>query len=265
MQKNRKTKKLSDDEQYELDKILNHQLETHNHTTEKNNIQSILKEIHIDIKCKSENQKKLINSIKEKEITICEGVPGTGKSYLACAEVLKLLKTDSKYKKIVLAKSVTTLKDEEIGYIKGTVFDKISYSFYSFTGNIEKLIGKSLLNKLMEFELIEYLPLAFIRGVSIDNSLIVIDEAQNITLDNMRTIMTRIGENSKLIILGDTRQIDIKNKKLSSLSKIMNKFENKDDFGIVRLTKEDIVRHRLIGMIEDIFDELEQENNKNNH
>ena len=260
MARNRKTKKLSDEEQMEFDKIVSHQLENHHNSEQKNTVQSILKQIHIDIKCKSENQKKLVNSIKENEITICEGVAGTGKSYLACAEVLKLLKTNPIYKKIVLVKSVTTLDSESIGYIKGSFDEKISYPFFSFTGNMEKLIGKSLLTKLRELELIEYLPLTFVRGVSIDNSLIVIDEAQNISVDNMRTIMTRIGDNSKLIILGDTRQIDMKNKKDSSLSRIMLKFENLDDFGIVRLGKEDIVRHRLIGMIEDIFDEIEIEN-----
>lgn len=260
MARNRKTKKLSDEEQMEFDKIVSHQLENHHNSEQKNSIQSILKQIHIDIKCKSENQKKLVNSIKEKEITICEGPPGSGKTFLSCAEALLLLKNNyPTYKQIILLKSVTTLDGESLGYLKGDINSKLDPIMYSYTGNFEKLIGHNLYSKLLENNLIKELPLGYIRGLTFSESIVILDETQNVSLENIRTFLTRIGT-SKYILLGDKKQIDIKNKKISSLDKIMNKFEKFSDFGVIRLGKEDIVRHRLISMIEDIFDEIESEN-----
>jgi phosphate starvation-inducible PhoH-like protein len=259
----RKNKKLSDEEQVELDIILKKQYENKQNSGQLNTIQSVLRQIKLDIKCKSENQKKLINCIKEKEIIICDGLPGTGKTFLTCAEALRLLKNNPIYKKIILVKSVTTLKDEELGFIKGDVSAKMEPVMYSFTGNFQKLIGKELYQKLKDLDLVEEQPIAYLRGLSIDNAIVLIDEAQNISVENMRTIMTRIGENSKFIILGDKKQVDIKNKKNSSLSKIMEKFENYSDFGIVRLGKEDVVRHRLINMIDEVFDEIDKETIEN--
>ena len=252
MSKNRRTKKLSKEEQSEVEKLLDKQITEYTNSLEGNSVHGLLKKIHIDIKCKSENQKKLINSIREKEVTICDGLAGCGKTFLSCAEALKLLKNNyPTYKKIVIVKSVTTLVGEEIGYIKGSVDEKLSLPFYSFTGNFEKLIGKELFRLLKEKEFVQEIPIAYLRGVTWDSSIIIIDD--------MKTIMTRIGENSKLIILGDVRQIDIK-KHNSSLSKIMDKFEPYEDFGIVRLGKEDIVRNKLISIIDDVFDSIEKEN-----
>lgn len=257
MSKNRRTKKTSKDEQIDINSMIDHQLGEHKESFHNGSIPNILKQIHIDVKCKSENQKKLVSSIKDKEVTICDGLAGCGKTFLSCAEALKLLKNNyPMYKKIVIVKSVTTLKDEELGFIKGSVDEKLSLPFYSFTGNFEKLIGKELFRSLKEKEMIQEIPIAYLRGVTWDSSIIIVDEAQNITVDNMKTIMTRIGENSKLIILGDVRQVDIK-KHNSSLSKIMDKFELYDDFGIVRLGKEDIVRNKLISIIDEVFEDIE--------
>jgi phosphate starvation-inducible PhoH-like protein len=220
---------------------------------------SALEAIKIHIKCKSENQKKLINSIKTKDVTICSGLAGTGKTYLSCAEALYILKNNPKIKKIVIVKSVTTLKEEEMGFLKGSLAEKMEPVMYSFTGNFEKLIGKDLYNSLKIEGLIEEKPIAYVRGITIDNAIVVIDECQNITVDNMRTLLTRIGEDSKYILLGDERQIDMKDKRKSSLKIVMDKFEKYPEFGIIRLGKEDVVRHRLINLIEDVFNEIDEE------
>lgn len=263
MTKNRRTKKISKDEQFEIDRILEKQMDEHKTSSQSGSIQSLLNQIRIDIKCKSENQKKLINSVKEKTVTICDGLAGCGKTFLSCAEALRLIKNNyPTYKKIVLVKSVTTLKDEELGFLKGDLKTKMEPVMYSFTGNFKKLIGKDLFEKMKNAELIEELPIAYLRGLTIDDSIVIIDETQNISLDNMRTIMTRIGENSKYIILGDVKQIDLKNKKNSSLSRIMDKFEKHSDFGVVRLGKEDIVRHKLIAVIDEVFDSIDKENHE---
>lgn len=220
--------------------------------------QKLFNLIKVNIKHKTLNQKKLTDSIKKNEITICNGLPGTGKTFLACAEALKLLKNVQKYKRIILIKSVITLKNEEIGFLKGNMDEKMEPYIDSFMDNFRKLIGKSRINKLKDLGLLEVLPIAFARGRSIDNSIIIIDEAQNISMENIRTLMTRIGSNSKMIILGDVRQKDIKNKKDSSLEIIIDKFKNIDGFGTVSLTNpNDVVRNPIIKIIEEVFDELE--------
>lgn len=212
----------------------------------------------VNYKCRTQNQGKLRESIRNNEITIVSGLPGTGKTYIACAEALKLIKSKPKYKKILLVKSVTQLKGEELGHLPGDLNEKFDPYLGSFIDNFEKIIGESLTRKLRELGLINIQPLAFVRGRSIDNTIIVVDEAQNITLDNMRTLMTRIGDNSKMIILGDVKQKDLRNKKDSSLEVIIDRFKNMENFGCVELRDpEDVVRNPIIKVIEETFDLLE--------
>jgi len=219
--------------------------------------QKLFNLIKINIKHKTLNQKKLTDSIKKNEITICNGLPGTGKTFLACAEALKLLKNTQKYKRVVLIKSVTTLKNEEIGFLKGDMDEKMEPYMDSFMDNFRKLIGKTRTNKLKELGLLEILPIAFARGRSIDNSVIIIDECQNISMENIRTLMTRIGSNSKMIILGDIKQKDIRNKNDSSLEVVLEKFKNLPNFGCVELRNpNDVVRNPIIKIIEEVFEKL---------
>lgn len=247
----RKNKKLSEEEINEVE----------NFVQTKRQENRVFPQIKVEVKPKTENQKKLVDSIKSNEIIIASGLPGTGKTFLACAEALKMLKNpDLPYQKIILVKSVTTLKDEEIGFLKGTMEEKMEPFMDSFLDNFNKIIGESLTNRLREQGYIQIKPIAYVRGRSIDKSIIIIDEAQNISLDNMRTLMTRIGDNSKMVILGDVKQKDIRNKKESSLEVVIDKFKNKSGFGTVELrNSEDIVRNPIIKVIEDIFDQLEEE------
>ena len=212
--------------------------------------------IHVNLKCKTANQKVLVNLIKSKDITICSGYPGSGKTYIACAVALELLKNNpQRFKKIVIVKSVTTLKEEEIGFLKGTLKEKMEPFMYSFMGNFEKIIGKSMLENLKANGIIEELPLAYIRGITIDNAIIIVDETQNINKKNLRSITTRLGEDSKMIFLGDEEQIDMKDTTNSSLSYAMRYFKNLDEVGTVFFGEEDVVRHPLIKKIEQIFRE----------
>ena len=212
--------------------------------------------IKVNLKCKNERQKNFVKLIQSKEITICAGPAGTGKTFVACAEALRLLASDPiKYKKIMIVKSVTTLDGEELGFLKGTLKEKLEPIMISFIDNFEKLIGENLTQSLQEAGIIKMLPLAYIRGRSIDNTIIIVDEAQNISLKNMRSTLTRLGENSKMIIIGDTKQIDIKKSSLSSLDKIVNFFKDTAEIGILEFCREDIVRNPLIIKIEEIFDQ----------
>jgi len=219
-----------------------------------------LQNIHIDLKCKNESQKKLIKLINENTITICSGRAGTGKTFIACAQALKLLKTE-KYKKILLVKSVTELEGEGLGHLKGSLEDKLFPYTLSFLDNFNKIIGEDNTKRMVEMGIIEVLPLAFIRGRSIDDSIIIVDESQNITLNNMRSTLTRIGENSKMIITGDSKQIDIKNKKQSSLDIVVEMFKDKEGIGTMYFTTSDIVRSSIVRMVEDEFDIYEEKNN----
>jgi len=216
---------------------------------------NILESIKINIKCKTSNQKNLVKTIKDKEMVICSGLPGTGKTFLSCAVALDLLKKEPKYRKIVIVKSVTTLKDEEIGFLKGSMKEKMEPFMYSFMHNFEKIAGRYNTQCLREAGMIEEMPIAYMRGINIDNSIVIIDEAQNISIDNIRTIMTRLGENSKMIFLGDENQVDMKRRSQSSLEFIIDKFSNFDEVGTIRLDETDVVRNPLIKKIEQIFRE----------
>lgn len=217
-----------------------------------------LTSMSVHYKCKNENQGKVRDSIRNNEITIVSGLPGTGKTFLACAEALKLIKSKPKFKKILLVKSVTQLKGEELGHLPGDIQEKFDPYMGSFVDNFEKIIGESLTNKLRELGLINIQPLAFVRGRSIDNTIIIVDEAQNISIDNMRTLMTRIGDNSKMIILGDVKQKDIRNKKDSSLEIVLDRFNEIEGFGCVELRNpEDVVRNPIIKIIEEVFENIE--------
>ena len=219
-----------------------------------------IQKLKLDYKYKNESQKNLINLINQNKITIAAGPVGTGKTYVACAQALKLLKIDPRFKKIILVKSVTVLEGEEVGFLKGDLKEKMYPFTISFLDNFYKLIGEAMTQIMLDQGFIEVLPLAYIRGRSIDNSIIIVDEAQNITRKNMRSTMTRIGTDTKMIITGDTKQIDMKNSKLSSLDLVVRLFENKPDIGTMKFEVADIVRDPIVKVIEETFDEWEEKN-----
>jgi phosphate starvation-inducible protein PhoH and related proteins len=211
----------------------------------------------IKIIAKNESQKKLINSIKNNEITICAGRAGTGKTFVAMAYAFSLLrKASNRYKKIYLVKSVTTLKGEELGFLKGDLKEKIDPFMWSFYINMEKVILESTVKQLIDTDVIRPFPLAYMRGVSLDDCIIIADEMQNVTLDNSLTLMTRIGSNCKLIVLGDVNQVDMKDKAVSSLRVLVEMFEGVNNMGIIRMDENDEnVRNPLIKIIEEKYAE----------
>ncbi len=204
------------------------------------------------VEFKTENQKIFSDLIKNNEITIGAGFAGSGKTFLACNAALNLLKKEN-FQRIVLIKSVTPLKGEEIGYVKGTIQEKMEPYVYSFMNNFYKIANSEWINRMFQDQTIEIVPLAYCRGVNFDNSIIIVDEAQNITLDNMKTILTRIGYNSKMIIIGDTKQIDLHKKSDNSLSTLLEKFKNVEGFGVLEFGKDDQVRNPIISVIEKIL------------
>jgi phosphate starvation-inducible PhoH-like protein len=128
---------------------------------------------------------------------------------------------------------------------------------YPFISNFHKVIGKPATENLKNNGVIEILPIKFALGVTLDDAIIIIDEAQQISKDNLRTLITRIGNNSKMIFLGDIKQKSVNKREKSALEILIEYFTNIPEIGIVRLGKEDIVRHPIIKKIEDIFDKIE--------
>ena len=200
-----------------------------------------------DFHAKNHKQQQLVNLIEDKEVILATGVAGTGKTYVALATALSLL--GPIYKKVVLVKSVTTLPGEESGFLKGGMEQKMEPFVMSYVWNIDKICGQGSALSLMNKKIVEVLPLAFIRGLSIDNSIVIIDEAQNIDTHTFKTMMTRIGEDSKYIFLGDVEQIDRKKKSESCLQKVMDIFKDSPIIGTIEFTDEDCVRNPIIPKI----------------
>jgi len=185
----------------------------------------------------------------------------THNTFISLALALGLLRAENnKFLKIYLVKSVTTLKGEEIGFLKGDLNEKIEPFIWSFVLNVEKLLPDTKIKSLMENDFIRPFPLAYARGASIDNAIIIADEVQNISIGNMRTLMTRIGEDSKMILLGDSNQIDLRNKDESSLDILLNMFKNVEEIGCISMNDKDVnIRNPIINKIEDKFKEHNDE------
>lgn len=199
--------------------------------------------------CINEEQKEFQNSIIENEITICSGPAGTGKTYCALGTAFSLL--GNKYKKIVIAKSVQVIPGEEIGFIPGDVRNKMEPFIVSYTGNIDKLFNKKgVANDFIKKGLIEILPLTYIRGVTQDNCIVIMDETQNIVPSTFKSIITRIGHNCKFIFLGDTEQIDIKKEKTSCFSKVIEVFKDDSNISVVTLNDSSVRNPIISGILE---------------
>lgn len=201
---------------------------------------------------KTESQRRLVELIDQNEIIVVKGLPGSGKTYVTLATALNLL--GDVYKKIILVKSVVTLPGEEIGFTKGSTQDKMAPVMMSFTWNIDKLLGPNASDELLDKNLLQIIPLAFFRGLSIDSAIVIIDEAQNLSLDLFKTIITRIGENCKYIFLGDTEQIDRKKKAESCLQDIIDWFADSEVIKTFSFTDKDCVRNPKIPLILSILE-----------
>ena len=226
-----------------------------------NEKQDLLSQIKIDLKHKNETQKRLTQSIKNGDVTVCIGPAGTGKTLLSVAEALLLLKTNpDKYHDIKLVKSIVQLKDEDLGTLPGDERDKLKFIMMSFLDAFYQLIGEELTTKLIEVGYIKMEVFGSVRGRSIPNCILLFDEFQNVNDGNAKTLLTRFSENTKVVILGDTNQIDLKRKEDSSLGEIVKMIKSlpqEEGVSIVEFAEEDIVRHRLTKFFVKLFEHPE--------
>jgi phosphate starvation-inducible PhoH-like protein len=211
------------------------------------------------LKCKNKKQKDFSNLITEKEIVIATGPAGVGKSYVAIARALELLQnTSNQYHKIVLINPAVEA-DEKLGYLPGTVREKLDPFVGSSIDIIDKIVGPSNRVKLEEEGILAVGALGFIRGKSIDNTILVMEEAQNMSPAQMKTLLTRIGYNSKFIISGDLDQSDrYSDFRKSGLYDAVQKHSNLDEIGSIEFFESEIVRNPIITKILDNYKKKEE-------
>ena len=203
------------------------------------------------IKVKNVTQFKYIDTIENSTITFGIGPAGTGKTFLAVACAVKMY-TDEKIKKIVLTRPAVEA-GERLGYLPGDLSQKIDPYLVPLFDSLEYFFGNETLQYLIEKRNIEIVPLAYMRGRTLNNACIILDEAQNATVSQIKMFLTRLGEDSKMIITGDETQIDLHNKDFSGLKKTRKSLSNIEEISVVEFKNSDIVRNKIVSKILEVF------------
>ena len=204
----------------------------------------------------SEGQRHYFELLEQKEITVCTGPAGVGKSYIAMnAAVQLLLDPNNSYEKIIIVRPAVEA-EEKLGALPGNVEEKLDPYIFPSYYLLNKIIGKDAREKLKEYDIIEVFALAYMRGMNIDNSILIFEEAQNCTPKQMKLLLTRIGFNSKFFISGDLEQTDrYKDKTQSGLWDAIERLKGIDNIGIYQFDNKDIIRNPIITKILDRYEE----------
>ena len=206
-----------------------------------------------NIKVKNLNQLKYMETIENSTITFGIGPAGTGKTFLAVASAVKMYSSDQ-IKKIVLTRPAVEA-GERLGYLPGDLSQKIDPYLVPLFDSLEYFFGNETLQYLIDKRNIEIVPLAYMRGRTLNDACIILDEAQNAKVSQIKMFLTRLGENSKMIITGDESQIDLINKDFSGLKKTRKSISNIDEISVVEFQNTDIVRNKIVSKILEVFPE----------
>ena len=209
------------------------------------------------VKPKTLGQKKYTDAIQNNTITFGIGPAGTGKTYLAVAMAVRAFR-DEQVSRIILTRPAVEA-GEKLGFLPGDLQDKVDPYLRPLYDAMFDMMGPENFQRNMEKGCIEVAPLAYMRGRTLDDSFIILDEAQNTTPEQMKMFLTRLGFNSKAIVTGDVTQIDLPNAGRSGLIEAVKVLKNIDDIAIMRLTEKDVVRHKLV---QDIITAYERYHNK---
>jgi phosphate starvation-inducible PhoH-like protein len=204
------------------------------------------------VKARTKNQKLLVEQCNNNDIVFAVGPAGTGKTYTAVALAVRALKMRL-VKKIILTRPAVEA-GESLGFLPGDLRDKVDPYLRPLYDALDDMIPGEKLRQFMADRVIEVAPLAFMRGRTLDNAFIILDEAQNATTLQLKMFLTRIGPSAKCIITGDLSQIDLPFHQKSGLSRSINLLKHIRGIGVVRLTAEDVVRHRLVKEIIKVYD-----------
>ena len=205
------------------------------------------------IKARSENQQKLIDTYNDCDMVFAVGPAGTGKTYLSIALAVKALK-EKTAKKIILSRPAVEA-GEKLGFLPGDMKDKIDPYLQPLYDALEDMLPQVKLQEMMEHHVIQIAPLAFMRGRTLSDAVVILDEAQNTTPQQLRMFLTRMGWNTKMIITGDTSQIDLPRSQKSGLIEALEILKDIKGIGIVTLDQKDIVRHKLVTRIVNAYEQ----------
>lgn len=197
------------------------------------------------------NQKEYVNQIQKNQITFCSGPAGTSKTFTACYTSLMLL-AQKEIKKIILCKPIQE-SGERLGFLPGDIADKIDPFMQSYISNFKKIVGNELTESLIQHGVIEFKPLAFMRGDTFDDALMILDEAQNASFKQLMLFTTRMGRHSKVLITGDISQYDIP-KSHAGISGFIKLMEGVNGIGHHKFTNKDIVRAKILQDVVERYD-----------
>ena len=212
------------------------------------------------IRPKTANQKAYVEAISENTITFGIGPAGTGKTYLAMAKAVAALQA-REVNRIILTRPAVEA-GEHLGFLPGTLTEKIDPYLRPLFDALHDMLDQDAIPKLMQSGVIEVAPLAYMRGRTLNDSFIILDEAQNTTPEQMKMFLTRLGFGSKMVITGDVTQVDLPGGKNSGLATIRKILDGVDDILFMDLTAEDVVRHRLISDIVSAYEAYDEAKDK---
>ncbi|SEF74237.1 phosphate starvation-inducible protein PhoH [Caloramator fervidus] len=228
-----------------------------------NDVEKILEDVIIVtargkyVKCKTFGQKEYVEAIKKNEIVFGIGPAGTGKTYLAIAMAVKFLK-EKRVGRIILTRPAVEA-GEKLGFLPGDLQEKINPYLRPLYDALYDILGVDTFQKYMENGIIEVAPLAYMRGRTLDDCFIILDEAQNTTPEQMKMFLTRFGYGSRIVVTGDLTQIDLSPDKMSGLKHVTNVLKGIDGIQFVYLTHKDVVRHKLVTEIIKAYDKYDNE------
>ena len=210
------------------------------------------------IKAKTTNQLKLVNLINQNDMVFAIGPAGTGKTYTAVAMAVKALK-EQKVKRIILTRPAVEA-GENLGFLPGDLKEKLDPYMQPLYDALKDMIPSDKLKSYIEKEIIQIAPLAFMRGRTLDNAFVILDEAQNTSHSQMKMFLTRMGPSAKFMITGDPGQIDLPKKNISGLKEVLTILKNTSGIGIVFLNESDVIRHKIVKKIIDAYKNIEHQN-----
>ena len=209
------------------------------------------------ISARSENQQKLVRAYQENDMIFATGPAGSGKTYMSIALAVRSLK-NKEIRKIILSRPAVEA-GEKLGFLPGDMRDKIDPYLQPLYDALEDMIPAQKLREMMEQNVIQIAPLAFMRGRTLNDAVVILDEAQNTTTAQIKMFLTRMGTNTKMIITGDCSQVDLPRGVRSGLSEALEILSAVKGIGFIHMNKKDIVRHRLVSRIVEAYDKYKKD------
>ncbi|MFI5757100.1 PhoH family protein [Streptomyces sp. NPDC051569] len=222
--------------------------------------QNILSSRGRTIRPKTLNQKRYVDAIDKHTIVFGIGPAGTGKTYLAMAKAVQALQS-KQVNRIILTRPAVEA-GERLGFLPGTLYEKIDPYLRPLYDALHDMLDPDSIPRLMAAGTIEVAPLAYMRGRTLNDAFIILDEAQNTSPEQMKMFLTRLGFESKIVITGDITQVDLPGGTKSGLRQVQDILEGVDDVHFSRLTSQDVVRHKLVGRIVDAYEQYEQDDSR---